>query len=457
MVFVHGGAFVTGAGSEPQYDGRELAAKGVVVVSLNYRLGALGFLAAAPGVPPNLGLHDQVCALRWVRAHIAHFGGRPGQVTAFGESAGAMSLGCLLGTELRRRENLFQACALMSGAAHLTLSQDQATLVRDAWFAALNLGSPDREALLALPVQALVAAAGKVALGKVAQQLKGKLMPWQPCVLENAERGTDALFEGVPPFVRIARGVASDVRVMAGVVDSEYTLFMLDGGWKRGVYKSGGDLPSSGEFRQGLADRLAKWCTGDVRFREVPDLAAKCARVAAFYVRGDGELTPDALEAAFERLHSVWLFDLPGDRLLRAHALTAGPRASFAYRVTLRSEVEALRSPHAMDLPLVFGTLDGPFGQLLVGGSPDARRVSRDMMRAFVRFAKNGDPGFAPFVAGHVQMFGPPPAGPPLGGATLFQSEQEREVWEWASHHVQLMPGVVGAGGGGGGKAAAKL
>ncbi|MBF0327304.1 MAG: carboxylesterase family protein [Alphaproteobacteria bacterium] len=101
MVFIHGGAFVIGSGSEPLYNGASLAETGnAVVVTLNYRLGALGFLAAdkapdgkAGPVPANLGIQDQNFALQWVQANIKAFGGDPAKVTIFGESAGAMSVG----------------------------------------------------------------------------------------------------------------------------------------------------------------------------------------------------------------------------------------------------------------------------------------------------------------------------------------------------------------------------
>ena len=88
LVWVHGGAYVLGSGSQPYYDGRRLASAGdVVVVTLNYRLGAFGFLDL-PGFDSNVGLRDVLAALRWVRDNIAAFGGDPGRVTVFGESAG---------------------------------------------------------------------------------------------------------------------------------------------------------------------------------------------------------------------------------------------------------------------------------------------------------------------------------------------------------------------------------
>ena len=110
MVWIHGGAFVTGAGSLGTYNGKYLATRGdVVVVTINYRLGALGFLNlrdATDGKLPGIGsegLSDQVMALRWVAENIASFGGDPGNVTIFGESAGGMSVGALLAHATARR------------------------------------------------------------------------------------------------------------------------------------------------------------------------------------------------------------------------------------------------------------------------------------------------------------------------------------------------------------------
>ena len=111
MVWIHGGALVFGAGSQPLYDGRALATRGAVVVTLNYRLGPLGFfdhpaLAGASGGDVNFGLLDQIAALKWVRENIAAFGGDPGNVTVFGESAGGQSVLALFASPKAR--GLFQ-------------------------------------------------------------------------------------------------------------------------------------------------------------------------------------------------------------------------------------------------------------------------------------------------------------------------------------------------------------
>lgn len=119
MVFIHGGAFVSGSGGSPLYDGTALAggATNMVVVTLNYRLGALGFLAAAltsgPALPTNLGITDQQNALAWVAANIKGFGGDPTKVTIFGESAGAMSVG-LHALAMPGSSGLFRAALMES-------------------------------------------------------------------------------------------------------------------------------------------------------------------------------------------------------------------------------------------------------------------------------------------------------------------------------------------------------
>jgi len=152
LVWIHGGAFVMGAGSALVYGGAGLARRGdVVVVTLNYRLGALGWLAlgdVAPGAgfAANLGLRDQLAALEWVQRNIAAFGGDPDNVTVFGESAGAMSVGALLGAP--RARGLFARAIAQSGAADHCSSRDEAARVARAFLRALGL-APDEAAKLA--------------------------------------------------------------------------------------------------------------------------------------------------------------------------------------------------------------------------------------------------------------------------------------------------------------------
>ncbi|RYD85496.1 MAG: carboxylesterase/lipase family protein, partial [Sphingomonadales bacterium] len=117
MVFIHGGGFVGGSNNVAVHDGTGFARSGVVSIAINYRMGVDGFLPI-PGVPTNLGLRDQVEALKWVRANVAGFGGDPDNVTVFGESAGAMSIGDLIASPLAR--GLFKRAIIQSGHAGMT-------------------------------------------------------------------------------------------------------------------------------------------------------------------------------------------------------------------------------------------------------------------------------------------------------------------------------------------------
>ncbi|MDR2986785.1 MAG: carboxylesterase family protein, partial [Nocardiopsaceae bacterium] len=126
MVWIHGGAFANGNSAIPLYDGHAFARDGVVLVSINYRLGVDGF-AVLPGRPANRGLLDQIAALEWVRDNIGAFGGDPGNVTIFGESAGGMSVTTLLA--MPRAAGLFAKAVAQSGAAQAAASPADAALV----------------------------------------------------------------------------------------------------------------------------------------------------------------------------------------------------------------------------------------------------------------------------------------------------------------------------------------
>jgi para-nitrobenzyl esterase len=170
MVWIHGGGFQAGSASEPRQDGGRLARKGVVVVSLNYRLGVFGFLAhpaltkeSPHGASGNYGLMDQVAALRWVRDNVAGFGGDPANVTIFGESAGSFAVSALMASPLAR--GLFQRAIGESGAylGHSVLEQKAlaASEEKGSAFAA-SIGADSLPALRAMPANAVLQAALKV-------------------------------------------------------------------------------------------------------------------------------------------------------------------------------------------------------------------------------------------------------------------------------------------------------
>src|SRR5262245_37526815 len=155
MVWIPGGMFEYHAtGASPWYDGSRFARDGIVCVTINYRVGAEGFLYLGDGIA-NLGLLDQVAALDWVRENIAAFGGDPSNVTIFGESAGAMSVGTLL--SMPRADGLFRRAIAQSGAAHNASSPASARLVGRRLAEKLGVQA-NREAIAAVPVDRVLAA-----------------------------------------------------------------------------------------------------------------------------------------------------------------------------------------------------------------------------------------------------------------------------------------------------------
>jgi len=128
MVWFHGGAFAYGTANDPMFDPTSLARRGVIVVSVNARLGVMGYLEVE-GAPGNRGLLDQLMALRWVQRNIADLGGDPHNVTIFGESAGAMACTALLGSVAIRSEGLFRRVILQSGAHQCFHTKDEARVI----------------------------------------------------------------------------------------------------------------------------------------------------------------------------------------------------------------------------------------------------------------------------------------------------------------------------------------
>lgn len=162
MVWIHGGAFIMGAGAMPAYAGDVLAREGVIVVSINYRLGRFGtfatpaLIAEQAGQPlANYGLLDQIAALKWVQRNITAFGGDPGNVTVFGESAGASSVNFLMASSLAR--GLFARAISQSGGTNADLrSLDEASRQGLAWARGKGIADTDTTALRALPAEAVL-------------------------------------------------------------------------------------------------------------------------------------------------------------------------------------------------------------------------------------------------------------------------------------------------------------
>lgn len=301
LVWVPGGSFLVGGASLPTYRGDRLAADGdVVVVGVNYRLGALGFLAA-DGVPSNLGLRDLGAALRWIDSNIAAFGGDSSHITVMGESAGAGALAHLLAGSARPSQPV-KAAILQSGSPAMTLTAATAAEIATA------LGPIDH--LRAMPIDALLdaqEAARRQLLGRVG------MMPFHPWLDDD--------IVPMKPLDAIRADYFGAETLVAGTTADEMSLFRAQVP----------ELP--GETAHKLLGRKAKGLGLD------PMRAA------------------DALAAAGgDLLEAIADVDLHLPALLMAEAHAANGHRAFRYRFTWGSP--PLGACHAMDLPFTFATLD---------------------------------------------------------------------------------------------------
>jgi para-nitrobenzyl esterase len=361
MVWIHGGAFVNGTGAIPWYDGANFVRHGdVVVVSINYRLGALGWLYLGELDPSlatsgNNGLLDQIAALRWVRHNIAGFGGDPDNVTVFGESAGAMSVGTLLGTP--SAAGVFAKAIAQSGATHNITSTVDAAAVTAAFVAELGGGGVD--AVLSAPPERLLQAQQAVSEAMVAGRLQRAVtsasgLPFGPVI--------DGHVLPRPPLDAIADGSAASVPLLTGTTRDEWNLF-------------------------GLMDRTVEDHETVVRrLRRVVDQPES---LAAVYAEARPAATPNEL---YKGIMTDRMFRLPAIRMAEAQAAHQ-PQNTFLYLFEFASTAfdGRLGSCHALEIAFVFDNLHKRGIELMTGADPPASLASA-MHRAWIAFARTGSP-----------------------------------------------------------------
>jgi para-nitrobenzyl esterase len=361
LVWLHGGAFRGGSSAVPLYDGARLAREGdVVVVTLNYRIGALGFLHLGRG-RSNFGLLDQIEALRFLSRHLEAFGGDPGCVTVFGESAGAGSLCALLAMPAAR--GLFRRGIVQSAAPAGVLRPEEAAERTAKLLGKLGLAADDLDRLRELPLAALQDAEERThAEGPFA---KGML--FMPVV--------DGESLPVAPLDAAAAGASREVELLVGTTREEMHLYVLTG---LGAQIGDPLLPRI------LAAQLAG---------EAAHPAEAAERLVAGYRR---LFAARGLEASAAELFYALQTDLglrwPSHLLAARHA--AHQPRTFAYLFTWPSPAEggALRACHALDLAFTFGTLGAPGMAAFAGAGAEAEALSAKLRGAWVAFARSGDP-----------------------------------------------------------------
>lgn len=352
MVWVHGGGFALGAGDSPVNDGVRLCKRrDVVLVAINHRLNAFGYLhfgnlADAHGAVSNVGQLDIVAALRWVRDNIAAFGGDPGNVMVFGQSGGGSKVAALLAMPSAR--GLFHRAALESGFGTYTIAREEAQGITQALCAELAIARGDIDALRAVPVDRMLAALQRVTKGDPTQ---GPGIVADGTVVPHTPFGPDA-----PP-------ISPDIPLIIGHTATETTVlfpppnaFMFD--WS--------DLPAA------LAPKANDPETLIAGFRKLrPDASASDIYFAITTELGMGR---NARIAA--------------DKHAGLHRAPV-----FAYLLDWRTPVQGgkLRSPHGLDLPMVFDTVANASGTIGSGGT-QAQQLADVMSAAWTNFARHGDP-----------------------------------------------------------------
>ncbi|MFF5209098.1 carboxylesterase/lipase family protein [Streptosporangium sp. NPDC000396] len=352
MVWIYDGAYMTGSADLPEFDARLLAGEGVVVVSFNYRIGMEGF-GQVDGAPPNRGLFDQVAALRWVQENIAAFGGDPGNVTLFGESAGAGSIACLM--TMPSAAGLFRR-AIAQSVPGLFLTPGLAARITEAVRKRLGGASPYESA-----PEDLITAASAVA----AEEFTGAPERWGRLAFASIPFALVVDGEVLPsrPWLAVVRGAAGDIDLIVGFNKDEFNLFLAS-------------YDTTGSEMDGRLD----------------------AALAALAPPGAGAVYRAALPEAssrelYGRLMSDWLFRMPSALLADAHS-----GRTHAYELAWAPTL--LGACHGLDVPLTFGTLDTPLASTMSGGAPEAETLSRQFRTAWTRFATTGDPGWPGYEPG---------------------------------------------------------
>jgi para-nitrobenzyl esterase len=354
MVWIHGGGFIEGSARNSWYDGALLAKRGeVVVVTLQYRLGAWGFLELSElGGPEyaesgNLGVLDQIAALQWVHDNIAAFGGDPQNVTLFGQSAGAGSAGILMVTPLAH--GLFHRAILESGTPKELIDKTHSVEVSRAYIRSAGVGSIEE-------LQNLSMVQVRDAQRKLFQTSFGS--SFRPIV--------DGTVIKEWPMQVIEAGRAASVPLLLGTNLDEIRLWPA------------------------LYDAALEQKPPNLLERQVAEIADSNAQAVIATYR---ELDVDYGDAVVHLIGDL-LMRLPSIRLAEANSRFS---PTYMYRFTYRStsSYKKFRSSHGMELPFVFGVIDELDAIVFVGRDPRRQTVMKRVQQAWINFARTGDPSQA--------------------------------------------------------------
>lgn len=360
LFYVHGGGYISGGGSGAALDGSNLAHYGdVVVVTINHRLNIFGYMNlqqtgdANYADAANAGNLDIVAALRWVKNNITHFGGNPDNVTLFGQSGGGSKIMTLLA--MPEAQGLFHKAVSMSGAAGINIDQaENIEPYANAILSELNISKDNLAALAVFSTDELIAARDR-AIKSSGQDgsrpvIDGKHITTHPMSLEGL-----AMQKNIP--------------LLLGYTRTEASLFFR------------ADPRNFSMSEQQMRKRMKKSFTID---------DDKITRIMHAYRQDQPNMTPYDI---FVAVASDVQFRLPLEKAaaIKSSAPNQAPVYLYQFAWGIPALNGVLGSPHAVDIPFVFGTLDSA-KEMIGNDSAGAQITSLDMMNAFINFAKTGNP-----------------------------------------------------------------
>jgi para-nitrobenzyl esterase len=362
LVWIYGGGFIVGGSANPIYDGLTLALRGeVVVVSINYRVGAFGFLYI-PGVTANAGLLDQIAALKWIQKNIGFFGGDPLSVTIFGQSAGGCSCIALMGMPAAKglfRRVIAQSAPILQRNPTIKSTSD---LMKE-----LGLKSRDIKGLQKIEPEDIIAAQNKI-LKEAAEADEDEFMGFRPSV--DREGGTLPIH----PLEALKKGEGRNIDLMIGCTEEEMKMHSLD--------------PSLKDFN---SEKLGSWITS---FLRPLNLEHESETLIQKYVKVRKDLLPIEPFDIFFAICSDLEFRIPNIHI--AEVKSKYNSNVYFYIFTWPSPLFKAAA-HFGEVPFVFGTVNLRGMKSIFGRGPDAKMLSEKVMDTWITFARSGNPNHANF------------------------------------------------------------
>ncbi|MHA2130641.1 MAG: carboxylesterase/lipase family protein, partial [Promethearchaeota archaeon] len=355
MFWIHGGGFMYESSAEVQYDGLLLARRGdVVVISINYRLGPLGFLYI-PGITANVGMLDQIAALKWVNDNISTFGGDPNNITIFGESSGATAVISLLA--MPAAKGFFHRAIAQSYCVYYVPNQKKGS---KEYISKLGFPVKDIESLQKVPVNKIINSFAEFMKGVEERE---DVEPFVPVV--------DGKTLPEYPLNTVSKGFSGDIPLLIGTNKDEMTI----------NYLALSSIPkiNDDELFNGVYKVLSKLGHNEEKAKQMIEI---------YKDENQGIPLQDIL---FKFLTDLW-YRIISIRL--AEAQSKYQPNTFMYLFTWPSPGRdgKLGAAHSLEIPFIFGTLTKPNMESWTGKGKEANNLSDNMMECWISFARSGNP-----------------------------------------------------------------